>query len=200
MIRKFGPLIKTLRFEAKHSYFKSAISASKNRKNICQSMATKHQMYMYLNYRKEFLLDKKPPQGVTNKEIPIEALDYKCQSLLRSDLNLSESDLLTQSQAVIMDGQRYQQGEVVVVGFEDDEYVFGNIESCFFFQDTAYLLCNLLLINNFDSHFHAYLVSPGPNYKLLKIRDLLDYHPLGIYEINKTFYVPLRHYVKEIDL
>ena len=38
MIKVFGPLVKTLRFEAKHSFFKSSIGLSKNKKNIFQSM------------------------------------------------------------------------------------------------------------------------------------------------------------------
>ena len=35
MIQKFGPLVKTLRFEAKHNYFKSVYCCANNRKNIC---------------------------------------------------------------------------------------------------------------------------------------------------------------------
>ena len=34
MISRFGPLVKTLRFESKHSFFKSALASNKNRKNI----------------------------------------------------------------------------------------------------------------------------------------------------------------------
>ena len=49
MIRKSGPLVKTLRFESKNGYFKSTFQASKNRKNVCFSMGTRHQMRIYLN-------------------------------------------------------------------------------------------------------------------------------------------------------
>ena len=38
MIGRFGPLIETLRFEAKHGYFKSLFNINKNRKNVFQSM------------------------------------------------------------------------------------------------------------------------------------------------------------------
>ena len=43
MIEKFDPLVKTFRFEAKHSYFKLCLALNKNRKNIIQSMAKRHQ-------------------------------------------------------------------------------------------------------------------------------------------------------------
>ena len=49
-IRKFGPLVKTLRLESKNWYFKSTFQASKNRKNVCFGMATRHKMLIYLNY------------------------------------------------------------------------------------------------------------------------------------------------------
>ena len=38
------------RFESKNGYFKSTFQASQNRKNMCFSMATRHQMRVYLNY------------------------------------------------------------------------------------------------------------------------------------------------------
>lgn len=43
----FGPLIhlQTLRFEGKHNYFKELVSRTKNRKNICKSLAERHQYY-----------------------------------------------------------------------------------------------------------------------------------------------------------
>ena len=50
MIEIFGPLVKTLRFEAKHSYFKSCLAGNKNRKNIFQTMAKRRQIYMFLAY------------------------------------------------------------------------------------------------------------------------------------------------------
>ena len=42
IIEHFGPLVKTLRFEAKHSYLKTAIQFTKNRKNVCFTLAKRH--------------------------------------------------------------------------------------------------------------------------------------------------------------
>ncbi len=43
---QFGPLVHcwTLRFEGKHSYFKSINRITKNKVNICKSMTYRHQM------------------------------------------------------------------------------------------------------------------------------------------------------------
>ena len=71
MIRRFGPLVKTLRFEPKHSYLKSSLSGNKNRKNIWLSLAKCHQYMMYLHYSKEFLLQHNCLRGVGTMEVCI---------------------------------------------------------------------------------------------------------------------------------
>ena len=69
MISRFGSLVKTLRFESKHSFFKSA--SNKNGKNIFQSMAGKHQFWMHLHYSP--MLDNETiSQGIGITEVPIE--------------------------------------------------------------------------------------------------------------------------------
>ena len=66
-----GPLVKTLRFESKHSFFKSALTSNKNGKNIFQSMAKKHQSWMYLHY--STMLDNETfSRGLDIIEIPTE--------------------------------------------------------------------------------------------------------------------------------
>ena len=56
-IRRFGPLVTTLRFESKHSYFKRSIVNSRNRVNVCLSMVKHHQMLMYMEYKKILYFD-----------------------------------------------------------------------------------------------------------------------------------------------
>ena len=72
MISRFGSLVKTLRFESKHSFFKSV--SNKNRKNIFQSMAEKHQFWMYLHY--STMLDNETiSQDIGVTEVPIESFN-----------------------------------------------------------------------------------------------------------------------------
>jgi len=46
LTRKFGPLMHlwTMRFESKHSYFKRCIRYSQNFKNVCATLAERHQL------------------------------------------------------------------------------------------------------------------------------------------------------------
>ena len=67
MIRRFGSLVKTLRFESKHQYFKALTHSTKNNKNICQSLAKRHQFMIYLQYAKDYFLDYHSTHIFTSK-------------------------------------------------------------------------------------------------------------------------------------
>ena len=68
MIRTFGTLIKTLRFESKNGYFKSTFQSNKNIKYICLSMAKRHQMLMYLHYSRSTFLEFEVSKDIGTKE------------------------------------------------------------------------------------------------------------------------------------
>ena len=74
MIFHFGPVVKTPGFESKHSFFKSALGLSKNPRNIYQSMAKKHQFWMYLDYSSK-LDNESIPQGIGTNEVSIESFN-----------------------------------------------------------------------------------------------------------------------------
>ena len=199
MIARFGPLVKTLRFEAKNGYFKNVIQLSKNRMNMCKTMAKRHQMLMFLDYKEKNLLDNKLPRGIFTQEVPLESLEKDAQNILKSRLSVSINELLVIGKAVVINGQRYSENEVVVLGFRNDEYIFGLIIYAIFYQSRVYLLCQMLDILSFDTHYHAYDVSPNNNLELTLIEDLLDYHPLGVYSLSDRKMVPLRHHIRNND-
>ena len=53
MMKRFGPFVKTLRFECHNGYLKGLYSNSKNRKNVCQHLAKRHQFKIYLHHNNE---------------------------------------------------------------------------------------------------------------------------------------------------
>ena len=192
-IRRFGPLIKTLRFESKHSYFKSSIAASRNMVNICKSMAIHRQMLMYLHHKEDFYFSS-TIDSVGLKEISIESLSENFQALIRDKCCLL-TNKLTEARGVIFNGQRYFSGGAVVLS-HCDTCEFGEIVTVFISNDIPYLMCNKLVTLHFDNHFNSYCTRRlCDSYTLVKVSDLLDYHPLGIYHLNKQMLIPLRHYV-----
>ena len=53
MIKRFGPLVKTL---GENGYFKTVFHCTKNRKNVCFTLVKRHQILIYLHYQKSDLL------------------------------------------------------------------------------------------------------------------------------------------------
>ena len=67
-------------------------------------------------------------------EIPVELLDFKHKSTALDYFNLNDTDLLCKLSSVVIDGQLFRIVDVIVVGFANDEYVFGLIKSALSFE------------------------------------------------------------------
>ena len=152
MISRFGPLVKTLRFESKHSFFKSALALNKNRKNIFQSMAKKHQFWMYLHYSS--MDNEIISQGIGITEVPIESFNDIQQRYLTDVLKIKENDLLSKARAVRVNGQRYNSGNIVVLGITNDNYILGKINCVLFHEAEVFLFCTVFSIESFSFHFN----------------------------------------------
>ena len=106
MIKHFGPLVRTLRFEAKHQYFKSITHLCRNRKNIFLTMTKRHQFMMYLYYSKECFLEHVKPCIFKIKEDAVEMLDFYQKQAVVNLLPLTENDLMTLGSVILFHGQK----------------------------------------------------------------------------------------------
>ena len=188
MIKAFGPLVKTLRFESKHGYFKSTFSGSKNRKNICYSLVKRHQMLMYLNYKKPNLLEHCDPQSKFLKEFPLESLETDIQETLNNYLIISSDELLSKSKGVLFEGQMYAENDVVVIDFASDEPLLGYIDSIWHYNGDVFLLY---------CHYSGYEVELLWLFEAININALYDYYPLSINNNKNRFLLPLKHSISE---
>lgn len=48
--------------------------------------------------------------------------------------------------AIVIEGERYNVGEIVVVGFHNDEPLFDFIKSLWHFKSEIYVFCHLIII------------------------------------------------------
>ena len=177
MIKAFGPLVKTLRFKSKHGYFTSTFSGSKNRKNICYSLVQRQQMHVYFNYKNSNLLEHCDPQGKLLKELPLEFLEI--QETLNHYLNVSGDELLFKSKGVLFEGQMYAENDVVVTDFASNEPLFGYIDSIWHYNGNVFLLCDKIIICQFDCRYNSYEVERSGSFEAIYINALYDYHPLS---------------------
>ena len=194
-ILKFGPLVHlwTMRFEGKHSFFKEAARRTKCNKNLPLSLAARHQYHQALHHESANYLGKQKRSFVGGTLMPVYLLDQSIQALIKP--LVSENENFFQSRSVTVDGYSYGYKCAVVTGFMNDALQFKCVMNCLVINETLYLLCSDLETLGFDRHFHAYAVRHVQTYSLLKLDDLLDRHPLGLYEHGVDSFIVLHHRV-----
>ncbi len=97
-------------------------------------------------------------------------------------------------------GTRYQSPAIVVVCFQSDVPVFGQIQEIVGIADKFCLVLKLMKAVVFNSHFHAYEIVPTSVLHVCEVTSLADYHPLWLYQsfnqrLCETYFVPLKYYV-----
>ena len=189
MIVRFGLLVKTLRFESKNEYFKGLCSNNKNRKSVGQYLTKRHQFMIYLHDNNENILPHNDAIGIKVSELPVEYLDFKHKNTVLECFNLKDTDLLCKLSSVVFDGQLFCMDDVIVVGFENGKYVFGLIEFVLSFEGGIYFLYENLETINFHLHYNSYQVIKTDNFSLCNGNQLMEYHPLCMYNIHSMYSV-----------
>ena len=97
-------------------------------------------------------------------------------------------------------GRRYKFHAIVIVCFQSDVPVFGQIQDIISIGEKFYLVLQLLKAVIFNGHFHTYEVIQTSIMYVCEISSLADYHPLWLYQsfnhrLNDTYFVPLKYYV-----
>ena len=190
----------TIRFEGKHNFFKEVYQCSKNRINIVKTMATQHQFYMYLTYQKRNVTDHECTTSSSN-ELPVMLLHQNIQERIK--LNNPDVTIIHQALSTKYDGQIYSSGSCIVRGFHFDMPFIGKVESIIFVYDTPFLIVQKLKTMHFNSHYNSYEVRETSELDLIKIDDLKDYHPLGLYNVLvgnvKLSLVPMKYHIFQWD-
>jgi len=122
---QFGPLVRvwTMRFESKHSYFKSCARKLRNFRNLCQMLADRHQMLQaFLSAGSLF-----PSQLAVDGAIDFCAELY-CSKIQQAVASFSFTPVSTVSATkATYKGTHYKSGLFVVLKETDDGFVFGKI-------------------------------------------------------------------------
>jgi len=198
-IKRFGPLshCNTLRFESKHGYFKEIANRTKNRRNICKTMATRHQYLQAFYMSSPSFLELDELESTKGSVIPIRLLNVAVQQLLLPFSGPDES--VYQSNSVKGRGAQFEAGSGVVLDFENDEYQFGKVESIFIISGNVFLLVRKLETEEFAVHYHAYIVSDDQEdnrYTLVQPDKLMSFHQLGIYKVGDELMIVKKFYIE----
>jgi hypothetical protein len=94
--------------------------------------------------------------------------------------------LLCSAKWVKVNGTKYQTPCALVVGKDEaDELEFGKVENIYVYENSALFEFIPLLTRQFHHHHHAFVLAMPPisarSQYLIKQKELLDYHPYGLY-------------------
>ncbi|XP_071839080.1 uncharacterized protein [Apostichopus japonicus] len=194
VLLQFGPLINTwtLRFEGKHNYFKEISKTTKNRKNLCKTLAQRHE-FMQATFRGRTTFLTEDTIHTKGEMFPVRLLPLNIQDEILPLVGEHES--VYSVGKVSYNGTWYSKGLAVIV---DVGYKFGMIDMCFIIAGHTYLLCKLGEHTEYISHLHAYNVQFGNTLVLFRPSDLHNYYPLGVYKTGSMNLISIRHYVRNL--
>lgn len=195
---KFGPLVhlQTIRFEGKHNYFKELVYRTKNKMNICKSLALRHQYYQCTFNASENYLFSLQPETSDGSTIPLCLLRNEYQRLL-SDVLHGVTDVYL-SNTVSMNSIKYFKGCCVIRNLVGDLFYFSRVQQCVAANGHIFLLCTKMRTVNFDRHFHAFIVRETEECDCIDLKNLKDPHPYGLYPcpvVHNSFFVVMKYNV-----
>ena len=198
IIRKFGPIIHlwTLRFEAKHSYFKELIHQSKNIKNICFTLAKRHQLFQCYHYTSLFnFLQSDEVRESKGTLVKFSTLEEELKCKIRCLVHNEDSVYLVGS--VRVNGVQYQTGLFVVLSVREHDLFFARISQIYIINGVAWFWCDQFDTCIYYRHTNSYQLGNITSSILVGTEDLWDYYPLPGYEISDdSVHIVLKHRLK----
>ena len=190
LIQKFGPPTEcwTIRFEAKHSFFKKIVWDVNNFKNILLTLASRHQL-MLAHYLEMPSIFKPETETAKVTYMSIQVIDAAVRQAILNRFSNVDSVGLTPH--VFLNGTKYSKGMIVSAGSTSGLPDFGRIlEICIVLTgqvgfitepSTAYYV----------QHLRSYHLVKKTTTEcfLVKPDDLNDYVPLVLYFIRGCFLV-----------
>ena len=159
LIKKFGPLIYlwTLRFEAKHSYFKGLINQIKCWKNITYTLAKRHQyLQCYHNTARHNFLQSEKMNETGGKPKDFNKLGKDLQRELRPLLH--DQPNVHSASSICLNGINYCKGLFVVLKVDGHIITFGKIMKIYIISGVSWLWCSVCELRGYDRHKHSYKV------------------------------------------
>lgn len=178
--RHYGPLIhqSTMRYEGKHSYFKSIINSVKNYRNPSLTMARKHQLLQVYHHNFPDYLEQFKIQ-LSNKCVKLtHEIDHRIISLL--PLYFDDEGQITLHGKAKYIGINYERGSAVVINY-DGVFEFGLIDYCVIIEQELFFIVSPSCYSHYEPHLHSHVVRWTDLKKVVKCTELLCSFNLPVY-------------------
>lgn len=193
LIKAFGPLVSlwTMRFEAKHRFFKKIVRQTSCFRNILKSMAKKHQSMIAYHLHGSNV--NKPAVSVSKmSRVPLEIVNENIQEFLSQ--KFPEETVVHLTNKVESQGISYSIGMMLVYGNTGGLPDFAEILQIM-------IVCNSVVFvvkmqsTWYTEHFRCFKVESTSIVKVIHQSQLTDMYPLATYTIKGCRMVSLKHYI-----
>lgn len=174
-----GPLrwVWGMRFESKHGQAKKTAHVICNFRNICRSLAVKHQLKVcYRLFANESLCD----ELVVGTGSVIDVEEDSCNNVAMRLYSCGVSGHLFHAKWVKLNGITYRPGQALMTGIINDMPHFATVVGIFVDEDrSVHFVTSELTTVSFCAHLHAYIVSEtSQQLQCHEASSLLDHRPL----------------------
>lgn len=203
VIRQSGPLISlwTMRFEGKHNYFVQLASHIRNFRNICYSLAARHQQYSAHAHKEFSIQDELEVDNVTivNLSDFEDGFDIlECIRLIDGFQTYTMDSLLWSTNKIAYKGCDFKRNYVVCFDMGPVFPRFGIITDMLVVgENKCLLVVKQLGVTLFDRHFFAYKVAIGETIRICAVENLVIHECMEIQTNCQAggLFISLRHHL-----
>ncbi|XP_051813200.1 uncharacterized protein LOC127536542 isoform X4 [Acanthochromis polyacanthus] len=195
LIRCFGPLLSvwTMRFEAKHKYFKQIVKHTSCFKNLPLTLASKHQFMIAFHI-------SSPSYGKPCLDVPCVStvpVDLLKDEVARAiHLKYPNTDEVNLAKNATYWGIAYSKGMIVAHGSACGLPEFAEIIQMCIIDGNLFVIVRVLCAWYIE-HYRAFelRLSPAREVKLLALSELTDAYPLAAYMVGSSRMVTLKRHI-----
>lgn len=193
LIKQFGPLIRlwTMRFEAKHSYFKKCVKHTQNFKNLTKTMSERHQFLQSFIATGEIFNDQ-PILPDSASKFHIHLYDKNVQKIVTDKIGACGDAVISQN--ICFRGINYKTNMFLPILRNESNIIFGKI---IFILKNPDKICFLVNMHNssYSPNSNLYILESSEHLSLKAVffDELLDYYPLNSYLVFSDNLISLKH-------
>lgn len=189
----YGPLVHfwTMRFEAKHRFFKRIVRQTGCFRNILMTMARKHQSM--IAYHAHNCNNQRPALTVSQRtQVVVDVLKDSIKESFAMKFPGEEFVNMTNKATIL--GTVYNIGIILPFGSTGGLPDFGEIQKIIILHETPVFVLKLLS-GCYCEHLRSFKVEPTGETEILKHSEFKDTYPLAAYNIADGRMVSLKHFI-----
>ena len=192
IISSFGPPIRywTMRFEAKHQYFKDLARKLKNFKNLPHTLATRCQTLQAVSLSSSFFQLSEMHCG-PGETIPVSAFDQSvCDGIKEiSGLGYFEEENAFSASWVQLNGIKYEIGSLLITSIvQEDIPLFSKTEWIVNIRNKWYIGGKDVIPKSFDEKTWSYECSVTEHISFQELSTMFCRSPVLVYHLDETVY------------